>query len=29
MAPSHRDGFFLVPQVVAHAAGDVPAAEGA
>jgi aspartyl-tRNA(Asn)/glutamyl-tRNA(Gln) amidotransferase subunit C len=29
MAPSHRDGFFLVPQVVAHAAGDVPVVEGA
>jgi aspartyl-tRNA(Asn)/glutamyl-tRNA(Gln) amidotransferase subunit C len=29
MAPSHRDGFFLVPQVVAHAAGDAPVADGA
>jgi aspartyl-tRNA(Asn)/glutamyl-tRNA(Gln) amidotransferase subunit C len=29
LAPSHQDGFFLVPQVVAHAAGHEPVTEGA
>ncbi len=29
IAPSQQDGFFLVPQVVAHAAGHEPVAEGA